>query len=76
MKNPEPKPKSRVFLIPREETRPRTGMRLGLLSGDNEKNDPTMEDYKSAMDQFPQDPNADDDSGMDFFPEVLYNLDT
>ncbi|KAF3683304.1 Light-mediated development protein DET1 [Capsicum annuum] len=47
----------------------RTGTILGLLSGDSDKDDPTRE-------EFAQDPNADDDSGMSFDTKVLHNLDT
>ncbi|PHU01151.1 Cystathionine gamma-synthase 1, chloroplastic [Capsicum chinense] len=70
--NPEPpEPRSRIS---REEIRSsRTGTRLRLSDGDNDEYD---RDYNSAMDQFTQDLNANDDSEMNFDSEALHNLDT
>ncbi|PHT58757.1 putative polyol transporter 6 [Capsicum baccatum] len=73
--NPDP-PEQRpgISLIPREETRStRTGTRLGLSNG---KSDEYEREYNSAMDQFSQDPNTDDDSGMEFDSEALHYSDT
>ncbi|KAF3653004.1 hypothetical protein FXO37_17215 [Capsicum annuum] len=72
--NPEPpEPRPRISFTLREETRPpRIGTKLGLSDGDSDEYD---RDYNSSMDQFAQDPNVDDDSGMNFDSEALHNLD-
>jgi len=73
--NPDPpEQRPRISLIPREETRsPRTRIRLELSDGDSDEYE---REYNSAMDQFAQDPNVDDDSAMEFDSEALHNLDT
>ncbi|KAF3675407.1 hypothetical protein FXO38_04770 [Capsicum annuum] len=69
-----PEQRPGISLIPREETRsPRTGTRLGLSNGESDEYE---REYNSAMYQFSQDPNTDDNSGMEFDSEALHNSDT
>ncbi|KAG5620529.1 hypothetical protein H5410_005747 [Solanum commersonii] len=43
---------------------------------DSDPEDSASDEYDPSMDQFAQDPNEDDDSGMSFDTEALHNLDT
>ncbi|PHT68198.1 hypothetical protein T459_27685 [Capsicum annuum] len=68
------RPRPRIFLISREKKRsPRTGTGLRLSDRDSEEYE---RDYNSAMDQFAQNLNADEDLGIEFDSEALLNLDT
>ncbi|KAG5584375.1 hypothetical protein H5410_044809 [Solanum commersonii] len=46
-----------------------------LVNSDPEDSGSRSDEYNPSMDQFAQDPNEDDDSGMSFDTEALHNLD-
>ena len=63
-----PKEETKDMIKPEKENSDISNSDSDLPSSDRE--------YDPTLDQFAQDPNADDDSGMSFDSEALHNLDT